>query len=183
MTNPKIGIIAALSNNFCIGKHNQLPWSLPDDLKSFKQITLGKPVLMGRNTWESIGRPLPGRQNLVLTRNPNWQSNRAVPVHDWQQALELIANNPPQGHQAEELTTAISVHDIQLWVIGGGNVYENFIDQSCLMYLTRVNVHLNGDTFFPNFDTYTWRRIHQEKHSHDERHAYDFCFETWVKNN
>ena len=154
-----MALIAALDRNHAIGRGNWLPWHLPDDLKRFKALTLGKPVLMGRKTAESLGRALPKRRNLVLTRSGN------VPFDD----MEAVAS----------LDEAIRLArgDGELCVIGGGEVYALALPHATDMHLTWVDVEVDGaDTFFPQFDVDEWAIASREVHPRDERHPYAFEF-------
>ena len=154
-------LIAALDRAHAIGRGNQLPWRLPDDLKRFKALTLGKPVLMGRKTAESLGRALPGRRNLVLTRSGS------VPF-DGMQAVASIddARQLSSGDGAPELC-----------VIGGGEVYALCLPLAARMHLTHVDTLVDGaDAFFPRFDPTRWRVVAREAHVADARHAHAFEF-------
>ena len=142
-------MIAALSRNRVIGRNNSLPWHLPEDLKHFKRVTMGKPLLMGRKTFESIGRALPGRTNIVLTRQPAFAAPGIVVVTDPQQALQLA-----QAETAEELM-----------VIGGEEIYRLMLPMSSRLYLTEVDVQVEGDAYFPEFDPAQWRQLRREDFS------------------
>ena len=155
---PRISLIVAMAADRVIGMDNALPWRLPDDLKRFKAVTLGKPVLMGRRTFESIGRPLPGRLNLVLTRNPHFQSAGIVAVPDWSAALQAA------GDTAE------------LMVIGGAELYAQALPLAQRIYLTEVHAQVPGDARFPEFAADEWREIEREEHPADERHAFAMTF-------
>ena len=158
---PLIALIVALDRDFAIGKGNALPWHLSDDLKRFKALTLGKPLLMGRKTAESLGRALPGRLNLVLTR-----SNR-VPF-DGMQAVETLE----QALFIAELEQAD-----ELCVIGGGEVFALALPHATRMHLTFVDTVVAGaDAFFPRFDTNDWRETSREAHPADARNEFAFAF-------
>lgn len=162
----RLTLLAALDRNYAIGKGNALPWHLPDDLKRFRALTLGKPVLMGRRTAESLGRALPGRLNLVLTR-----SGRA----------------PFSGMQAvATLDEALSVAGLgqtdELCVIGGGEVFALALPQATRMHLTWVDTVVEGaDAFFPHFDPGQWRETARSRHPVDARHALTFDFADYVR--
>lgn len=157
----RLSLIAALDRNFAIGKGNALPWHLPDDLKRFKRLTLGKPVLMGRKTAESLGRALPGRQNLVLTRSGR------VPFEGMQAVASLDA----------ALRAADEAGAEELCVIGGGEVYALTLPMATHLRMTHVDTMVDGaDAFFPAFDAGAWRIEAQEAHPADVRHAYAFRF-------
>ncbi|OHE85272.1 MAG: diacylglycerol kinase [Lysobacterales bacterium RIFOXYD1_FULL_69_11] len=154
-------LIAALDRNRAIGRDNDLPWRLPDDLKRFKALTLGKPVLMGRRTAVSLGRALPGRANLVLTRSG------AVPF----EGMQVVASVDAALQQARELGAQ------ELCVIGGGEVYTLCLPLACRMHLTHVGTEVaDADAYFPAFDAAHWRVTHREPHPADARHALAFEF-------
>ena len=151
-----LSLIAALDRHRAIGKGNALPWHLPADLKRFKALTLGKPVLMGRKTAESIGRALPGRRNLVLTRSGR------VPFD----GMEAVAS----------IEAAIALAD-EVCVIGGGEVYALALPMATHLHLTHVDTVVDGaDAFFPAFDANDWRVVSREAHAADEKHALAFEF-------
>lgn len=161
----KISMIAAMAHDRVIGKDNQMPWHLPADLAHFKRVTLGKPVLMGRKTFESIGRPLPGRRNLVISRNPDYQAEGIEVVGSVEAALALLA-----GSSVEELM-----------VIGGGHLYAEMLPSADCLYLTRIDLAVVGDTRFPAFDDGQWQRIECESHPADEKNPHPYSFETWQR--
>lgn len=152
--------MVAVAANGVIGRGNQLPWHLPEDLKRFKATTLGKPILMGRRTFESIGRALPGRSNLVLTRDPAFQAGAVQVVHTLEEALEAAAGAP------------------ELVVIGGALVYREALAVARRIYLTRVAADVVGDTYFPELEAARWRPIERDTHPADARHAHALTFET-----
>ncbi len=155
---PRISLVVAMAEDRVIGVDNGLPWRLPDDLKRFKAVTLGKPVLMGRRTFESIGRPLPGRLNLVLTRNPRFHVEGVVTVTDWAAALQAAGDVP------------------ELMVIGGAELYSMALPVAQRIYLTDVHASVRGDARFPPFAPQEWREIEREEHAADERHAFAMTF-------
>jgi dihydrofolate reductase len=159
----RISIIVAMDENGLIGAGNQLPWRLPNDLKFFKRTTMGKPVLMGRKTWESLGKPLPGRQNLVMSRHPDFHPEGAKIVRTLEGALRLA-----EADGFEEIM-----------VIGGAQVYALVLPRADRIYLTRVHAHLQGDTWFPALDWNEWRRESSEPQPADEKNAYPHSFELW----
>ncbi|MGN5011352.1 type 3 dihydrofolate reductase [Aeromonas veronii] len=161
----KISMIAAMAHDRVIGKDNQMPWHLPADLAHFKRVTLGKPVLMGRKTFESIGRPLPGRRNLVISRNPDYQAEGIEVVGSIEAALALLA-----GSSVEELM-----------VIGGGHLYAEMLPSADCLYLTQIDLAVEGDTRFPAFDDGQWQRIACESHPADEKNPHPYSFETWQR--
>ncbi|WP_429187820.1 type 3 dihydrofolate reductase [Aeromonas veronii] len=161
----KISMIAAMAHDRVIGKDNQMPWHQPADLAHFKRVTLGKPVLMGRKTFESIGRPLPGRRNLVISRNPDYQAEGIEVVGSVEAALALLA-----GSSVEELM-----------VIGGGHLYAEMLPSADCLYLTRIDLAVEGDTRFPAFDDGQWQRVDCESHPADEKNPHPYSFETWQR--
>lgn len=156
----KLSLIAALDRNRGIGHDNAMPWHLPDDFKHFKALTLGKPILMGRKTAESLGRALPGRTNLVLTRSGQvpFAGMRAVASLEQAQAIA-----------AEEGAS-------ELCVIGGGEIYRLLLDQATDLYLTWVETEVAADTHFPEVDPAQWQEVDSQLHPADERHAFAFRF-------
>ncbi len=163
---PVVVLVAALDRNRAIGRGNALPWHLPDDLKRFKALTLGKPVLMGRRTAESLGRALPKRCNLVLTRSGR------VPF-DGMQAV---------GSLDEALHRAAADDAETLCVIGGGELYALALPFASKMHLTHVDARIaDADAFFPEFDAAEWREIAREAHPEDERHAFAFDFVEYAR--
>ena len=158
-----ISIIVAASTNNVIGNQGDLPWRLPDDLKRFKAVTMGKPIVMGRKTWESIGWPLPGRQNIVITRQHDFAANGCDVVSSVDEAI----------------TAAGDVDEIM--VIGGSQIYELVLPVADRLYLTRVHTELDGDAFFPEIDASTWSKTSDESHRADERNEFDFSFRTYER--
>ncbi|WP_324038455.1 type 3 dihydrofolate reductase [Aeromonas caviae] len=161
----KISMIAALAKDQVIGKNNLMPWHMPADLAHFKRITLGKPVLMGRKTFESIGRPLPDRRNLVISRNSDYQADGVEMVSSVEAALALL-----QRDNVEELM-----------VIGGGYLYEQLLPKADYLYLTRIDLAVDGDTCFPSFSEDYWQKLNSEFHQPDEKNPHPYCFETWQR--
>jgi len=162
---PLISLMVAMAQNGVIGRGNALPWRLPADLKRFKEFTLGKPILMGRKTYESIGRPLPGRANLVLTRDPDWRAAGVIPVHSVEEALR-------QTRTCDELVA-----------IGGAEVYRLLLPLARRIYMTHVHADIAGDTYFPAFDPAQWHDLDCQTHPADERHAYPVTFVTLERRN
>jgi dihydrofolate reductase len=143
----QIALIVAVSQNNVIGRDNQLPWHLPEDLQYFKSVTMGKPILMGRKTYESIGRPLPGRTNIVITRDPNWT---AVGVE--------VVNSLDAAMVAGEEACKEAKSD-EIMVIGGAQIYRDCLPLASKLYLTQVEAEIEGDAFFPNIDFNQWQKI------------------------
>lgn len=158
-------LIAALTDNRVLGKDNQLIWRLPEDLKNFKRLTSGHSVIMGRKTFESLGKPLPNRTNIVITRNPDYQAEGCIVVESLAKAIA----------QAQEADAG------QVFVIGGGEIYAQALPLADVMYLTHVHTELEGDTFFPEFSTSDWKVIDTQHFDKDEKHAYDFDIATYEK--
>jgi len=162
---PLISLIVAMAQNGVIGRDNCLPWRLPEDLKRFRAHTLGKPILMGRKTFESIGRPLPGRTNLVLTRDRGWFAHGVIVVHSVEEALA-------QARPSEELVA-----------VGGAEVYRLVLPFARRIYLTHVHADVPGDTTFPEFDSTQWADVEYSSHPADEKHAYPLTFVTLERRN
>ena len=157
----KIAMIAAMAKNRTIGLDNDMPWHLPDDLKFFKANTTGKPVIMGRKTFESIGsRPLPNRPNIVISRNPDLKLEG---VQVFQSIDDAIA-----AYQSVE----------EVIIMGGGQLYKQMLERADRLYLTLIDVELNGDTAFPDWTAYQWNELDRVPHAKDERHDYAFEFVT-----
>lgn len=156
----EISLVAAVADNGVVGADGGMPWHLPADLAHFKQLTLGKPVLMGRLTWESIGKPLPGRRNLVLTRDPGWQAAGAERVGSLDEAVGAIRKSG----------------GTELMVIGGAEVYREALPRAARIYLTRVRAEPWGDTLFPELDPGEWREVARRERLSDEQNAWDLTF-------
>jgi dihydrofolate reductase len=158
-----ITLVVAVADSGVIGRDNALPWHLPDDLRRFKQVTLGKPVVMGRKTYESIGRPLPGRHNIVVTRDPNYRRDGVT-----------VVGGPAEAEQA--------AGDVdELVVIGGAELFRAFVPRAGRVHLTRVHADVPGDVKWDELDPAQWRRVLAEQHAADERHAHAMTFEVWEK--
>jgi dihydrofolate reductase len=160
----KLAIIVAMSQNRVIGVNNKLPWHLSDDLKYFKRVTMGKPIIMGRKTFESIGRPLPGRSNIVVTRNPDYQAEGIKLVHSLEAAKEL----------AENICFIDGVKEAM--VIGGEELYQQALLKAQRIYLTQVHAEVQGDAFFPDFDQQQWQTIAREDFKALSPNPYDYSF-------
>ena len=155
---PIVTLVAAVAENGVIGSGNRMPWHLPADLKRFKTLTLGKPMLMGRKTLDAIGKALPGRRNLVLTRASDLRVPGIEIVHSVAEALAACADAP------------------ELMVIGGAEVYRLFLPIAQRMHLTRVHAPIVGDTRFPNCDWNEWRKVERSTHPADDRNRYAMTF-------
>jgi len=160
-------MIAAIAQNSVVGRDNQLPWYLPEDLKNFKRLTLGKPILMGRLTYESIGRPLPGRTNIVVTRNKDYQAAGVTMVHDFAEALE-VASDIALSDGAEELM-----------VIGGAQIYSEALASADTLYLTEVHADIMGDAYFPHVDWDLWQESDRENFVGAASDSLDYSFVTY----
>jgi dihydrofolate reductase len=160
----KIAMIAAMANNRVIGLDSDMPWHLPDDLKFFKANTSGKPVIMGRKTFESIGsRPLPKRPNLVISRNAE------------------LSISGVQVFQSVEMALATLQDAEEVIIMGGGQIYQQMLPLADKLYLTMIDADLKGDTQFPDWTEFQWNEIERVSHPVDERHAYAFEFVTLVR--
>ncbi|MCC8987776.1 MAG: type 3 dihydrofolate reductase [Candidatus Contendobacter sp.] len=162
MTAP-LTLIAALACNRVIGRNNRLPWRLPADLQFFKQTTMGKPLLMGRRTWESIGRPLPGRKMIVLSGHPGYRAAGCGVAHTLDEALALAGDVP------------------EIMVIGGAALYEQTLALAGRLVLTRIEAEIPGDVRFPVWDERDWRLDWEESHPADADHAWPWRFQRWKR--
>ena len=161
-----VSLIAAASENNVIGKNNGLPWVLPNDMKYFKNTTWGMPLIMGRKTFESMeNEPLPGRINIVITRQNDWKPRGAVVVNNWEDGV-LAANDTDCK---------------ELFVIGGGEIYKEAIKKADRIYMTRVHAVVDGDAFFPEIDENTWKKVSTRDCFADAKHKFDYTFEMWEK--
>ncbi|RUO23585.1 type 3 dihydrofolate reductase [Aliidiomarina iranensis] len=155
----EISLIAAMADNRVIGNEGEMPWHLPSELQYFKELTMGKPIIMGRNTFVSIGRPLPGRHNIVITSKPELLPEGVT-----------TASNPQQAIAAAEAYAAANGHKLhEIMVIGGGQVYEAFLPEATRLYLTHIDLNVPGDTFFPAFYPDEWERTLLREHKADNQ--------------
>ncbi|MGB0360344.1 MAG: dihydrofolate reductase [Endozoicomonas sp.] len=153
----KLALIAAIANNNAIGINNKIPWYLPGDLRYFKAITMGKPIIMGRKTFDSLKKPLPGRVNIIITRDTGWQHDGVKVVHSLDTAISL----------AEDI--ALINGNEEIMIIGGEQIYRQAMDKADRLYLTRVYQSFDGDAFFPEFEEQQWQEISREDiHSKEE---------------
>lgn len=161
---PQLSLIVATANDRVIGKDNKMPWHLPADLQYFKAVTLNKPVVMGRKTFESIGRPLPGRRNIVISRDESYRADGIDVAHSVEDALTLA------GNVAEVM------------VIGGGAIYAHCLPFADQLYITHIDLAVEGDTQFPEYDTVnTWQLVTSEAHLADEKNPYNYSFNTYQR--
>jgi len=160
-----ISLVVAASENNAIGKNNQLIWHLPNDLKFFKNTTWGFPVIMGRKSFESVNKPLPGRTNIVITTNPDWKAETVIVVNNLKDAIQKAAETNSK----------------QIFIIGGGEIYKQSMDIADSIYITRVHADLEGDTFFPEIDKSKWKLTSNQDFEADEKHAYSYSFQIWEK--
>lgn len=164
-TSPRIVLVAAAAENDVIGRDGGMPWHLPDDLRHFKSITVGKPVVMGRRTWDQLGgSPLPDRRNIVLTRDTSFASPGATVVHSVEDAI----------------AQALEGGSSEVMIIGGGEVYRLFMAKADCIELTRVHAIVDGDVTFPSIGE-EWTCRTRDLHEADDRHAHSFTFEQWAR--
>lgn len=171
MAKPLITLIVAMSENQVIGVNNTLPWHLPNDLKRFKQLTMAKPIIMGRKTFESLPRPLPGRHNIVLTSNKDYVSDCATIVHSKQAALEAATKNPfnIENYQPDNVM-----------IIGGNEIFKLFLDDANCLELTQVHEKIEGDVKF-EFLEKDWQKVYEEFFASDAKHQFGYSFVTYKK--
>ena len=159
-----LSIIVALSDNNVVGRENKLPWKLSADLKRLKAITMGHHLIMGRLTWESLGRPLPGRTNVVITSDRNYIAEGGVVVGSLAEAI-ILSSQDPEG-----------------FIFGGGKVFKEALPKVDKIYMTRVHAKVEGDAFFPALDMNEWREVEREDFKADEKNQYDYSFITLERN-
>ncbi len=162
----KLSILVAVSENGVIGKAGELPWRLPDELAYVKRTTTGHTLLMGRKTYESIGRPLPGRTSIVVTRQADYAPHPDV----------VVVNSFESG-----LAAARERGESEVFVFGGESLYAEALPDADRLYLTRVHSEVEGDAFFPAFDEATWKLLEEEHHEADNRHAFAFSFQVYER--
>lgn len=160
-----ISLVVAAARNNAIGKDNKLLWNLPNDMKFFKNVTWGLPVVMGRKTFEALGKPLKGRKNIVITRQSGWQPEGTVVVKSFEDAQFLVKNMDVK----------------EMMVIGGGEIYRLAFPKARRIYITRVEAVLEGDTYFPVIDPHDWKLVSQKDHEADAEHAYNYSFQVWER--
>ncbi len=162
MNKPTVSIIVAMAKHRVIGKDNDMPWHLPADLQHFRQKTLDKPIIMGRKTYESIGRPLPKRHNIIVSRNSDYRAEGCDVVASLEEAVAVAGN-------VEEL-----------FIIGGGFLYEQTINQADKLYLTFIDLEVDGDTLFPAYEHLALKKVASEHHQKDEKNPYDYEFAEFI---
>ena len=159
-----ITVVVAMGLNREIGVDNQLPWHLPKDLKHFKEITSGHPIIMGRKTYESIGKPLPNRTNIVISRKKDWFEEGILIVGSIKEAIKF-------GQKIDE----------DIFIIGGGNIFEQTMDIADKLEVTEIKTNIEADTFFPKIDPKIWTKTDEVCHEKDEKNNFDFCFQTFQR--
>lgn len=158
-----ITLIAAAAENNALGKDNQLVWHLPNDFKRFKEITSGHYIIMGRKTFESFPKPLPNRTHIIITRQKNYKVENCIVVNSIEKAIAVVPKNET------------------IFIIGGAEIYNQSIDFADKIELTRVHANFEADAFFPEINLNHWKLIQEEKHLKDDKHNFDFTFQTFVK--
>lgn len=161
----KLSVIAAASENNVIGRNNDLPWSLPDDMKFFRKTTSGSPIIMGRKNYESIGRALPKRQNIVISRDPDLHIDGCDCVTSLEDAVRLAESGSPD----------------EAFVIGGGQIYAQSMDLADKLYITRIHAEIEGDVYFPEISPDEWKLVSEEFHDKDDDHEYAFTFQIFER--
>ncbi len=155
-------MIAAMGKNRIIGKDNDMPWHLPADLQHFKKTTFGSPIIMGRKTYDSIGRPLPGRLNIILSRNTDLIIDGCSVVSSLDEALLLAKKSDAN----------------EIFITGGAHLYNKFLKDSDRLYLTLIDEEFDGDTYFPDYTQYDWKEVARENHQADDNNAHNYSFVT-----
>lgn len=161
----KISCIVAVSKNNVIGQNNQIPWYLPADLQYFKKKTIDHHIIMGRNCFDSIGKPLPKRTNVIVTRDTFFISSNCIVTHSIEEALHIAHKNG----------------ESEVFIIGGGQIYNQTIDLWDRLYLTEVDCHVEGDVHFPEIDFNEWKLVQEAKHSMDEKNHFDYTFKIFER--
>ncbi|MEH7381894.1 dihydrofolate reductase [Bacillus sp. JJ1533] len=159
-----ISLLLAMDKNQLIGKDNDLPWRLPADLAYFKRVTMGHPIIMGRKTYDSIGRPLPGRENIIVTRDTSYKAEGCKVIHSIDEIVEMSKET-----------------DQELFVIGGAEIFKEILPYSERLYITEIDEEFEGDTYFPVFDKAKWKVISKEKGIKDEKNPYEYTFLVYEK--
>lgn len=159
-----ISLLVAMDKNNVIGKDNTLPWHLPADLAYFKKVTMGHPIVMGRKTFDSIGRALPGRENIVITRDVNYHAEGITVIHSIDEILSMRDKT-----------------ENEIFVIGGAEIFNAILPYSDRLYITEIEAEFEGDTYFPTFDRSAWKLISEEKGPKNEKNPYDYSFLVYEK--
>lgn len=160
-----LSLLVAADEENVIGKDNKLPWHLPNDLKYFKNLTWGMPILMGRKTFESIGKPLPGRQSIVITRNHDWQHDGVEVVHSVEDAIQKAKDKDIK----------------EVFVIGGAEIFNTSLDKADRIYLTRIHHSFEGDVYFPELSEGEWTLVQSHLSPKDDKNPYDHTFQVWER--
>lgn len=163
MPKPLLSLVCAMDKNRLIGNNNELPWHLPADLALFKQTTLGKPIIMGRKTFDSIGKALPGRQNIVITSNQSWDADGCDIANSIDQAIDLAGDC------------------VEVMLIGGASLYQQTIQQAANLYLTLIEGEFSGDTWFPEIDKKLWKVETEVFFEADHKNEYSFSFIKFIR--
>ena len=161
----KISLIAAVAQNGVIGRNNDLPWHLPDDFAFFKRKTSHHAIIMGRKSLEALGKPLPNRTSLIITRNPDFKADGVTIIHTLDEAIAEARNVDREHYQSDEI-----------FVIGGAEIYALALPIAATLYLTEIHQVYDGDAYFPLFDKSEWQEVSRRPHPTDERHAASFDF-------
>ncbi len=158
VNNMLISIIAAMGKNKVIGKGNALPWKLPADMEHFKTLTKGKPIIMGRKTFESVGKPLPDRTNIIITRDQNYKDEGCIVAYSTEEALKAAENSE------------------EVMICGGAQIYKEFLPKADKMYLTLIDADFEGDAYFPEYNPEEWEETSYEEHERDAENQYNYTF-------
>lgn len=168
-----ISIIVSISDNGAIGKNNELLWKQSADLKRFKDITTGHPVIMGQKTYESIGKLLPNRMNIIISDDPKFTPPYgAYLVRSIEQAMGMPKN----------FKNGLKESDEEIFIIGGGSIYKQFLPHAQKLYVTKIHINIDGDTYFPDIDENEWEIIFKEDHKKDDKNEYDYTYEIYERN-
>ncbi len=159
----RIALIAAMAQQRVIGLEQGMPWHMPADLAYFKQKTIAKPVVMGRKTFDCLGKPLPDRRNIVITRNLDWHADGVEVYHDLSSALKELEGEP------------------EIMITGGETIYRQALPVATDLYLTFIDAAVKGDTYFPNWDRDCWQLVSEEQFQADSVNPYDYCFTHWQR--
>ena len=160
-----ISLVVAAAKNNVIGKDNKLVWTLPNDMRFFKNVTWAMPVVMGRKTYEALGKPLAGRKNIVITRQSDWDVPNTIAVKSLDDAIFLVQNMDVK----------------EMMVIGGGEIYRMAFEKAKRIYITRVDAEPEGDTYFPEIDPKEWKLVSKKDHEADDKHQYAYSFQVWER--